>query len=174
MKYRYSLDSNALIQAWMMWYTDALHPGFWEGLVELGRAGRLLVSEEVFSDLSANGTRTEDPIFQWCRQIRNSILAPSDKIVQKEVSRLVNAYSGFGGTNIPGEKNYSDPFVVAVASVSNAIVVTHEGHNSKGLRGMPIQHHKIPDVCRSESIAWTQVYGIIQREGWIFDRRSGR
>ena len=160
----YSLDSSAIIQAWNYWYTHDLHHDFWASLEELGEEGRLLVSAEVLAELSNNGTRTNDPVYRWCKDREDMISVPSDRAIQTEVSRLVNEYT-FGGTGVPGSKDFADPFVVAVARLRNARVICHEA------RKKPKQTNlRIPDVCIKEGIPWSPVYRIILNEKWKFKR----
>jgi hypothetical protein len=63
--------------------------------------------------------------------------------------------------NLKG-RNRADPFVVAVARIRGATVVTGEG--SDGTEDRP----KIPFVCQKLVIDCTRFTQLIRSEGWTF------
>jgi len=74
------------------------------------------------------------------------------------VKRLVSTYKNFGW--ITG-KNEGDPYVVALALVKGATVVTNESP-SNDMNGP-----KIPDVCREEGIRRIKFVQVITSESII-------
>ena len=59
-------------------------------------------------------------------------------------------------------RNRADPFVIALASVRGATVVTGEG--SDGTDSRP----KIPYICEVMGLLCTRFLGVVQTEGWRF------
>lgn len=57
---------------------------------------------------------------------------------------------------------WADPFVVATAKASGAVVVTHEADDGSSKRP------KIPLVCRWSRVACIRFPEIVTREQWIF------
>jgi hypothetical protein len=61
----------------------------------------------------------------------------------------------------PG-RNGADPWVVALAVVHNAVVVTQERISTKAHAA------KIPNVCAAEKVECITVLELIRRQGWTF------
>jgi hypothetical protein len=59
-------------------------------------------------------------------------------------------------------RNRADPFVIALAQVAHATVVTEELPSQKASKV------SIPDVCRALEVPCTDVYGFVRAEGWTF------
>ena len=114
------------------------------------------MSEEVFVELE----RHEDELFSWMLNERDTIQIPTNNDVTVAVRQILNgherlAMSGSG-------RNRADPFVIAVACLHGATVVTGE----KG--GTP-NRPKIPSVCDSLDIPCVDLMRLIADEGWVFD-----
>jgi len=80
--------------------------------------------------------------------------------VYSVVSALLGAYPKI--TKELKGRNRADPFVIAVAQIKGATVVTGEGQN--GSENRP----KIPWVCAQLGIACISFTQLIQEEGWRF------
>ena len=151
---RYSLDSDAAINAWRDYPIDHF-PKIWEWIEQMGSSGIFGMSEVVFKELEKGG----DECFDWFKNRKEDFVHPNDDDVQRELDRLVNTYNNFG--LITG-KNEGDPFVVALAIVKDCFVVTNESM-SNNMNGP-----KVPDVCRAEGIQWIKFVDVIRREGVRF------
>ena len=155
----YSLDTNALIDAWNEWYSTYSHPTFWVKLEELARQGKLKISDTVLWELEEI---EGDALTEWCKDREGFLCYPSDQAIQSAVGDLLNRYRNFGSTGL-GAKNYADPFVVALAKQNSGChVVTHE--RATGNMNGP----RIPDICRSEGIPIIRLPRLVQMEGWVF------
>lgn len=149
---KYSLDSDAVINAWRDYHYPIEHfPKIWDWIEAMGRNGVAGMSEVVFKELERGG----DECFKWFKKRKQLFVYPHDNNIQKELQRLVNSCNNFG--LITG-KNEGDPFVVALAIVKDCLVVTNESM-SNNLNGP-----KVPDVCRAEGIQWIKFVDIIRRE----------
>ena len=151
---RYSLDSDAIISAWRD-YPIQNFPKIWVWVENLGREEVGGMSEVVFKELEKGG----DECYEWFKERKELFVHPNDEDIQNEVRRLVNTYNNFG--TITG-KNEGDPYVIALAKVKGAVVVSNESP-SNNMNGP-----KIPDVCRVENIRVIKFVQVITNEGVVF------
>lgn len=150
---RYSLDSDAIINAWRD-YPIQNFPKIWDWVESLGRNEIGGMSEVVFKELEKGG----DECYDWFKDRKKLFVHPNDDDIQAEVKRLVTSYNNFGW--ITG-KNEGDPYVVALALVKGAVVVTNESP-SNNMNGP-----KIPDVCRVEGVQRIKFVQVITRENVV-------
>ncbi|MFC1743116.1 DUF4411 family protein [Candidatus Riflebacteria bacterium] len=136
---KFSFDTNAFIQPWRNRYPIDLFPAFWEEIEELADKGVVLASEEVFKEIE----KKDDDLKAWLKK-RPQIFRDIDEEVQRNLINILKQYPRL----IDSKKNRSmaDPFVIAQAIESKAIVVTEEG-SSPGSKSP-----KIPDVCKNLKI----------------------
>jgi len=151
---RYSLDSDAIINAWRD-YPIHNFPNIWEWVEKLGSNKIGGMSEVVFKELEKGG----DECYDWFKERKPLFVHPNSEEIQNEVRRLVNNYNNFG---IITGKNEGDPYVIALAKVKEADVVTNESP-SNNMNGP-----KIPDVCRVEGIRILKFVQVITKEGVVF------
>lgn len=146
---RYSLDTSAIIDGWDRHYPIDVFPSLWMRLEEFIDAGVLHASTEVYIELQ----RKDDDLHRWMKHHKR-MLVESDEGVQRAMIDVLEKYPKL----VNPEKNRStaDPFVIAVARVHGAIVVTGENHGSA-------TKPKIPFVCASEGIACTTLLGMMRQ-----------
>lgn len=153
----YSVDTSALMDGWIRRYPLATFPRLWERIDELVDAGRFKVSEEVVDDVKHH----DDSLTKWVVDREARLVIPTDDAVVAEVRTILTAHGKLvkSGTG----RSRSDPFVIAVACLNNATVVTGE----KG--GTP-DRPRIPSVCAALTVplACIDFLGLIQAEGWVF------
>lgn len=162
----YCIDANTLIHAWQFWYAPETHPTFWIGIEDLARNGKLKMPEQVLLELSEK----EDKLYDWCKD-RSDILvfSPTDE-TEEIYGRFVNLYPKMTGRLGMGE-NFADLYVVAVASVKGATVVTNEDiafERTPTAKQRKPKNYKITNVCHEHDIPMTRLYDIIRLEGWVF------
>lgn len=118
--------------------------------------GRLMVPKEAEKEI-LNGN---DELKSWFK-VHNDCVRPYTEEELVIVRNIVNKYP-----NVSQYKSvrsvHADPFVVALAKVEDAIVVTWEGPN--GSKDTPA----IPDLCKEYEIEWCTMVGLFEREGWSF------
>lgn len=151
----YSLDTDAIIDAWRNYPIHNI-PSIWNKLEHLAIDGKVKLSLMVLDEIKNTYGRDHN-LRQWVKDREKILLRRLDNEFQSEVARLTNTYNNFG---ISTGKNKADPFVVALASIENGIVVTHE-KRSGNLNGP-----KIPDICLEENIEFIKFVDIIKREQW--------
>ena len=143
------------MDGWLRYYPPKHFPGLWGRVDSLIEEGRLLVSEEVLVEVSEH----TDSLAEWLQERRNEVIVPTDNAVTTAVRQILASHerivmSGSG-------RNRADPFVIAVARLHGATVVTGE-------KGGSTSRPKIPSVCDDLDILHTSLVGMIQTEGWVF------
>lgn len=153
----YSVDTSALLDGLERYYVEETFPGIWEKVDELIDAGRFFISEEVYEEAK----KKTGVVKAWCdKDGTGKLIVPTDgavtrgvQAILKDTPRMVMTMKG---------RNRADPFVVAVAQLRAATVVTGEG--SDGTEDRP----KIPYVCGKLTIPCTRFTELIRAEGWVF------
>ena len=152
----YSVDTSALIDGLERYYRPANFPSLWERLDELIAQGRLLCSEEVLEE----ATQRDLPAKDWCTQRREHLVVPTDADVAIEAQVLLGQHPAM--TKGLKGRNRADPFVIVVAKMHGATVVTGEGQDGSASRP------KIPWVCRQLGVPCIRLAELITQEGWSF------
>ena len=152
----YSVDTSALIDGLERYYPVDAFPGLWDKVDDLIREGRFVLSDEVWEEATAKDAAVKE----WCYGRRDKLVIPTDAAVAKEVQRVLTSHERLV-MNLKN-RNRADPFVIAVASLRGATVVTGEG--SDGTEKRP----KIPYVCQQLGIDCIRFLDLIKLEGWKF------
>jgi hypothetical protein len=153
----FCIDTSALLHGWRRDYPPDVFSSVWVNIANLADSGILIAPEEVLLELERGG----DDVYAWAKSHRNMFL-PADEQVQKEVERVVNGWCSF----VPDHSRdgiWADPYVIALASVKGATVVTGE----KPV-GPDAKRPKIPNICTSIGIPHTDLLGLVRAFGWEF------
>lgn len=153
---KYSIDTSALLDGWRRWYSPESFPNVWKRIDELILSSDLKATEEVFHELE----KKEDELLEWARQRRTSFFISHDENIQEKVKELLKTYEYL--VDPRRSKHQADPFVIVVAQINDAIVITGEYPRNN------INKPSIPDVCEKIGINWINLPGLIKREGWKF------
>jgi len=151
----YSLDSSSLISAWTDTYVIKEFESFWNRLGTLGDAGRAIVTDEVYEEIS----KKDDALYEWVGTHPVMIVPHTDDI-QASVSEILTTHPLLIkalGVNRSG----ADPFVIALARCRKATVISQELQGSA-------QRPKIPDVCGHYSVPCERLRFLIANEKWRF------
>jgi Domain of unknown function (DUF4411) len=153
----YSVDTSALLDGLERYYPEASFPALWKKIDELIAAGRFFFSEEVWDE-----SRERDAAAKvWCdNRGKNSLVVPTDAVIAKEVQEILVRFPKLVA-NMKG-RNRADPFVIAVARIKGAVVVTGEGPD--GNQSRP----KIPFICQNMNVHCVRFLDIVRIEGWKF------
>lgn len=151
---KYSIDTSSLVESWWRRYPPDVFPTLWENyLPQLIAAHELHASEEVHVELE----RQEDDVLAWSEGQPNffieidGTLQTVVKAILANHANLIDARAGRSG---------ADPFVIALAQVNDAAVVTEE-------QSRPTKP-RIPDVCQALGIRCLNMLDLIREEGWQF------
>jgi len=152
----YSVDTSALIDGLERYYPAEAFPALWERVDELIDEGRFLVSEEVWEEV-----KTKDAVVKaWCEPRKDRLIVPTDAGTTTAVTELLVDHERLV-MNMKG-RNRADPFVIALAQIKGAVVLTGEGFD--GTANRP----KIPYVCSQIGVACLRFLQMIRFEGWRF------
>lgn len=127
---------------------------FWRQLDTSIAAGELCSPEEVLHELE----RGTDDLPGLLRQ-RSGLFAPLDDSLMAGVSDVMRECSDLA--DLTAERNRADPFVVALAKILPATVVTGE----RPRRG-PTGRRRIPDACQHLGVRWLDWFDFLREVGW--------
>ena len=153
---KYSLDTSALIDGLERYYPSATFAGLWEAIDALIDSGRFFASAEVWEEIK----KKDESVKQWANPRKDKLFVLTDPDTAAEVRTILETFPRMVMNG--GRRNRADPFVVAVARLRGATVVTGEGHDGSGNRP------KIPFVCQQLKIPCVTFTDFIAAEQWKF------
>lgn len=153
----YSLDTSAFIDGLERYYPSATFGGLWEAIEGLIEAGRFLASEEVWEEIK----KKDEAVKEWADPHRTELFVPTDGTITAEVQAILTRFPRLVMSG--GRRNRADPFVIALAQLRSATVITGEGMDGSERRP------KIPFVCAEFNIPCIRFADLISAEGWIFE-----
>ena len=151
----YSIDTSALVDGMNRYYRPIVFRSLWERIDQLIEDGRAIATEEVRVEIE----RKEDRLAEWCKQ-HDKMFVAIDEAIQPVVTEILTAHRAL--VKELANRSTGDPFVIALAKVKGAIVLTGE-RPSQSL-GKP----RIPDVCDAMGIRWMSLMDMMEAEGWSF------
>ena len=99
----YSIDTSALVDAWVRRYPVGVFPGLWQRVDQLVEAGELMATEEVLHELA----RQDDDLLARARD-RPQMFIEIDDAIQGVVTDLLAAYPRLLDTR--RNRSGADPF----------------------------------------------------------------
>lgn len=151
----YVIDTSALLDGWVRYYPPDVFPSLWSFLEEMIKAGELLSPDEVLFELA----QKDDEIHKWAKA-NSAMFVPLDEDIQNATQEILIQFPRLVGAM--KDRNRADPFVIALAKIKAAIVVT--GERSSGTRERP----RIPNVCDQFGIGHRTLLQLIRDKGWTF------
>lgn len=152
----YSLDTSALIDWMERFYPEDCFPTVRIKIDGVIADRRFLISDEVWEEIQ----KRDAVVKAWCQSRLTAILVPTDRRIVTAVQRILAKYPRLT-MSLKG-RNRADPFVVAVAMVRDAIVITGEANTGTDARP------RIPYVCNELKVPCTSFLELIRTEGWSF------
>ena len=151
----YSIDTSSIIHGWYRYYPPDVFLAVWQELDSIILDGRLIATEEVLHELE----KQDDDVYKWAKQ-RSQLFIPLDIPIQRAGASIINAHPRL----VDNRRNRSaaDPFVIALAQIEDATVVTGENPTNNA------EKPNIPDVCRAMNIPCINLLQLIRLEGWKF------
>lgn len=138
------------------YYPQEAFPALWTNVDSLIKDGRFFLSEEVWEEAQAR----DAVVKAWCHSRLDPLVVPTTATIAQEVQTILAEHERLT-MNMKG-RNRADPFVIAVAKLSQAVVVTGEGSDGTDVRP------KIPYVCQRLGIECVRLIDLIRLEGWRF------
>ena len=124
----YCVDTSALIDGLERYYPEEHFPALWERVDELVTAGRFFISEEVWEEVKQKDERAQ----AWVQPRLEELVVRTDQAVVSATQQVLRGHELLV-KNMKG-RNRADPFVIAVAQLRGAIVVTGEGSDGTATR----------------------------------------
>ncbi len=152
---KYSIDTSAIVNGWRRHYPPDVFPSLWMRIASIIDSGVLIASEEVLIELE----RQDDEVYAWALG-RRAMFRPIDATIQIAVTEILRDHPRLVDTR--RHRSGADPFVIALAKIENAGVVTAEKHS--GVLSKP----NIPDVCDALGIRCLDLLGLFREQGWVF------
>jgi Domain of unknown function (DUF4411) len=149
----YCIDTSSVIDWHERFYPPESFPSLVPLVDDLIEANRLLMSEEVFLELQAKTAAAGT----WCDARKDKLVLPTDASVATAVRDVLREHPRLVGAL--KNRNRADPFVIAVARLKGAVVVTGEV-------GGTADRPKIPYVCGQLGIRCLGFVDLIKAEGW--------
>jgi len=151
----YVVDTSALLDGWVRYYPPDVFPSLWSHLEAMIKTGELLSPDEVLLELG----QKDDEIHKWAKA-NSTMFVPLDEEIQNATQEILSRFPRLVGA-MKG-RNRADPFVIALAKVKVATVVT--GERSSGTQDRP----RIPNVCDQFGISHRTLLQLIRDKGWTF------
>jgi len=164
---RYVVDSDVFITAKNRYYAFDLCPGFWNSVIGRHRDGRVCSIDRVRGELLA-GRKTEDLVVWAKNALPGSFFegVDDDDVTAKysEIMLWAQRHAQFTDPARAKFATGADGWLVAFASVHDAIVVTNE-------RPAPSSKNdiKLPDVCDQFRVAYCDTFQMLRDLAVKFD-----
>jgi hypothetical protein len=124
----------------------------WKLVERVADEGRILSVDDVFLELNAQ----DDEVADWARTRRGLFLPLTDD-VQRKAREILASHPTL--IDVKKKKSGADPFLIALALLRGAAVVTQERKSG----GPPTV--KIPDVCAAHRVRCIPLLVLLQDEG---------
>jgi uncharacterized protein DUF4411 len=149
----YSIDTSALMDAWVRYYPPDVFPRLWEQLAASINDGLIVATEEVYRELQ----QYKGELSMWVGERRQMFIS-IDEQVQAVVQDIMTTHPNLVDENTG--KSGADPFVIALARVRGLAVVSAE-------RSKPSKP-KIPDVCTAKGVRHITLVELFREQKWRF------
>jgi len=150
----YVFDTSAILECRQRYYPPDVFPSLYQKLEEVIEAGIIIVPDEVKTELS----KKDDETLGWLKK-NHKMVVELDEPIQQAVINILNDYPKLVES---GRRSGGDPFVIALAQVRGAVVVTME-------QNIPTEKKiKIPRVCEALGIRCLSVVAFIREMKWAF------
>lgn len=150
----YCIDSSSVIYAWTEGYRPAFAKTFWASLSSDIDAEMVIAPDEVRREVSAR----DDGLKAWVRD-HPQMFIDIDEAQQRIVRELLERHPKIAKKHKMAQ--HADPWVIALAKQTGAVVVTQENHGSASKPG-------IPRVCDELGIVHIKLADMIEERGWEF------
>ncbi|WP_454730820.1 MULTISPECIES: DUF4411 family protein [Cupriavidus] len=160
---KHLLDSNTLIEAKNRYYSMTFCPAFWQwvhGQNQLLQVGSIsMVADEL--------KKGNDELAQWAKDNAGLFMDVSDDATQLafvDVARVVAEQAPV--MKVGALEKFmagADPWLIAKAMATDAIVVTHEAFHRDARRKF-----LIPNICQHFGVPWMNTFELLDKLGAQF------
>ena len=127
----------------------------WGNVEGLIAAGAVRAVDVVRDEL----TKRDDEVSGWARG-QGGLFVPLDEPIQQATREILAAHPRLMGKG--GGRNAADPFVIGLARVQGATVVSEETPSGN------LDKPRIPDVCEALSVDCLNMIGFLRQQDWSF------
>lgn len=153
---KYSIDTSAILDAWVRYYPPDVMPGLWEKIGELIQSGKLIATKEVLIELS----KKDDEVYKWAKD-NNRMFREIDEGIQITVTQILKDYMRLVDTR--KNRSMADPFVIGLAINEKCTVVSGEKPTNN------LEKPNIPDVCNALGIPCITILELCREQNWKFN-----
>ncbi len=141
-------------------YYPEQFPSFWDKFNQSVDVGEIISVREVFRELDHDASVPH--LSYWIRHHRSIFMTPNAAATQfvSTIFSVPHFQALVPERNRLAGRPNADPFIIAMAKVINACVVTEEKERPNA--------PKIPNVCRHFGVDCTNLQGFMTRESWSF------
>lgn len=150
----YCIDTSAFLDGYSRYYPPAIFPSLWQQMSSFTTSGRIISPQEVLIELA----KRDDATHAWAKQ-HQSLFVEIDRFQEAKVREVLAQFPRLVGSG--RGRNQADPWVIALAQMHGAIVVTGE-------RGGTVTSPKIPFICEQRGVEYIPFLEILRREHWSF------
>ena len=153
----YLLDANAFIQAKNTYYPMDFCPAFWDWMDYENSTGHIASISEVAAELK----KQEDELSRWVKDHRNDgrfFLPVDDRQTQMVYAEIANyVVQNYEEKHFAPFLSVADPWLIAKAKATNAILVTHEK-----LVPADSKKVKIPNICNEFGVQYINTFTLLR------------
>jgi hypothetical protein len=151
----FSFDTSSLLNGRRDLLPPEVFTTLWTNVEAMIAAGDARAVDVVRDEL----TKRDDEVSTWARA-QAGLFLPLDEPVQQATREILAAHPRLMGKG--GGRNAADPFVIGLARVHGAIVVTEEAPSGN------LDKPRIPDICEAMGAGWLNLIGFVRQQGWSF------
>ncbi len=155
----YSIDTSSFMDWQARHYPTDVFPGIANAVISLVNAKRLFACELVNEELGVVGT---DELVNWAKENKQLFVSTSELLAA--ALAIQNQFPGL--LDSKAEYEEADAYVIALARLRGAIVVTQETPAAE--KRNPKRSHYIPDVCTALGIRCVSWLDMMRNESWAF------
>ena len=155
-KMRYSIDTDAIINLLRRRYPPTVFPSLLKACEGLIASGDLRATWLVHDQLA----KQADDVYKWAEG-QSDLFVPPDEPVQAAATAILADHDGLVDATATDPVD-ADPFVIALAQLNDAAVITSEVWSNSPIRP------RIPNVCDALGIPCMDLLEFFEAEGWAF------
>ena len=141
-------------------YYPKQFPSFWDKFNEAVEIGKIISVREVLRELDQDASAPH--LSDWIANHKSLFVIPNASATQfvSTIFSIPHFQTLVSEKNRLAGRPCADPFIIALAKVMNACVVTEEKEKPNAA--------KIPNVCQHFGVDCTNLQGFMERESWTF------
>lgn len=150
------MDANTYIQAKNFYYNMSFCPAFWGWLDQQFEKGELASIQIVYDEIT-NGS---DELVDWAKERKDQFIGVSDDDTQEKYIEIVNFVMQLEGKKQQHKDIFlekADPWLIAKALATDAIIITHERLDPPDSKKV-----KIPNICKEFGVGYMSTFQLLE------------